>query len=153
MLAKGWLTGVLVLAVTFSQWSAAAPGAEPSTQPALQPDRVVAIYFHRTQRCPTCRLVEKTIGEVLQKYFVQELRSGRLQWASIDFQDPRNAQFARAYQVTMPELVLVLVHDNRVVQWQPFPRVFGLLGKPQDFENYVREGVEEYLRQLLSVRK
>ena len=153
MLMNGWLAGALILAVTFSAVSNAAAGAELSAQSTLQPDRVVAIYFHRTQRCPTCRLVERTIGEVLKRHFAQEFETGQLQWASIDFQDPRNVQFARAYQVTMPELVLVLVRKNKVAEWQPLPRVFSLLAKPQELEQYVRDGVSDYLRKITSMQK
>jgi len=114
----------------------------------VPPNRVIAAYFHRTQRCPTCLRVSQTVGKILKDHFTEQMNSNQVQFLEIDFQAPQNAHLARAYQITGPQLVLIHVEGGRVVAWQPMPKVWSLLIKPEELDKYITSGVENYLRQL-----
>ncbi len=43
------------------------------------PDRVIAAYFHRTQRCPTCLRVSQTVAKILKEHFAEQMQSNRVQ--------------------------------------------------------------------------
>ena len=116
------------------------------------PDRVIAVYFHRTQRCPTCLRVSQTVAKVLKDHFNPSLQSGQLQWVEVDFQAPQNAQLAKSYQITGPQLVLIRVEGGQVKEWRPMPKVWSLLIKPEELDRYVTSGVQSYLEKLSAGR-
>lgn len=62
-----------------------------SVRLSLPPNRVIAVHFHRTQRCPTCLRVSQTVANFPKKDFAQYRQSGQLRWAEMDFESPRNA--------------------------------------------------------------
>ncbi len=66
----------------------------------------------------------------------------------MDFQAPQNAHLTKSYQIMGPQLVLIRVENGRVVAWQPMPKVWSLLIKPEELDRYITGGVETYLRQL-----
>lgn len=132
------LTSALVLAII---WSSASLAERPS-KPAR---RVVAVYFHRTVRCPTCQKVGTALEQVLRTSFAAELADGRLEWRLVDFQDPRNASFSSAFYITGPSFVIIEVRDDRVVAWEPAPKAWSLLGDESAFSRYVQAEVRSVL--------
>jgi len=131
-----------------SAWLTLAQNSGQSAGQTPPPNRVIAAYFHRTQRCPTCLRVSQTVAKVLKDHFSEQMRSGQLQWVEVDFQAPQNAHLTKGYQITGPQLVLIRVENGRAVEWQPMPKVWSLLIKPQELEQYVVGGVQTYLQQV-----
>lgn len=145
---------LVVLSVMFTFVATAAlaqaENAAQSAVQALPSSRVIAAYFHRTQRCPTCLRVSQTVAKVLEDHFSPDLQSGQLQWIEVDFQAPQNARLAKSYHITGPQLVLIRVENGQVVEWQPKPKVWSLLIKPEELDRYVTTGVQAYLQKLLA---
>lgn len=143
--ASGWigLTALLVVAL----------GAEAQAQlgsgstPAKPSHRVIACYFHRTVRCPTCMKISAYIEEAVQTGFAQELKEGRVQMVMMDFQDPKNEAYAAAYRITGPMLIVMDVHDGKVTAWKPAPKVWSLVGKKAEFLKYVQSEVRSFLNE------
>jgi thiol-disulfide isomerase/thioredoxin len=125
-------------------WGAATVLAE---QPAKLPEhRVVAMYFHRTQRCPTCKRISAYIDEAIQKGFAKELKDRTVSFYLIDYQDRKNAKFAKAYKIEGPALVLADAHREKVTAWMPMPKVWSLVARKAEFLKYVQDGVRGYLK-------
>jgi len=117
-------------------------------KPADLPEhRVVAMYFHRTQRCPTCKRISEYIEEAIQTGFAKELKGNTVSFHLIDYQDRKNANFTRAYKIEAPTLVLADVHQGKVTTWKPMPLVWSLVAKKKDFLKYVQGGVRGYLEE------
>ena len=114
------------------------PVAAPSHQ-------VVACYFHRTVRCPTCKRISAYIGEAVQTAFARELKDGSVKMVMVDFQDPKNQAYTKAYKITGPTLVLLDVHGGKLTAWKPLPKVWSLVGKKDAFLKYVEDEVRGYL--------
>jgi hypothetical protein len=115
-------------------------------QPAKLPEhRVVAMYFHRTQRCPTCKRISAYIEEAIQKGFAKELKDCTVSFYLIDYQDRKNAKFAKAYKIEGPTLVLADVHREKVTAWKPMPKVWSLVARKREFLKYVHDAVHGYL--------
>jgi len=106
---------------------------------------VAAMYFHRTQRCPTCKRISAFIEEAVKTGFAPERKQHVVQLFMIDYQDERNAKYTKSYQVTRPTLVLADVKDGRVTAWKPMPKVWSLVGKKDEFFKYVQDGIRGYL--------
>jgi hypothetical protein len=120
--------------------------AEPkeTKAPAHQ---VVAIYFHRTVRCPTCKRIGAMAEEAVNKGFEKEVKARAVVFRLVDFQDKKNAQLTNAYRVESPTLVVLNVFDGKTVCSTNLPKVWQLVGKPDEFRTYVHYGVVRYLKQ------
>ncbi len=134
---------VLTGAVMFSGGGAAVRAADaPQAGPA---HRVIACYFHRTQRCPTCRKISGYIEEAVKSGFSREIAQGQVVFALVDYQDPKNQKLAEFYRITGPTLVIIDAHGNQAAQWKPAPKVWSLVGKKPEFLKYVQEEIHGYL--------
>lgn len=109
--------------------------------------QVVAIYFHRTVRCPTCKRIGSLAEQAITKGFADEVKSGAVEFQFVDFQDKANAKLAKQFDIDSPTLVLQNVFEKDTVCWTTLPKVWQLFGKPKSFEAYVHEGVSHYLQQ------
>ena len=118
--------------------------AGPPSQPGR---RVVAMYFHRTQRCPTCLRIGTYIEQAVKTGFPDRVKQGGVAVYLIDYQNAKNAKYTKAYKVTKPTLVIADVRDGKVTQWKPMPKVWSLVYKKDDFFKYVRDGVNRFLKE------
>ena len=138
-----WLLGLV--AIGSPTWAIAADAApEKDERP---PHQVVAIYFHRTVRCATCKRIGAMAEEAITAGFESQIESREVEFHFVDFQDKKNAELVKAYRIDSPTLVLANVYDAETICWIPMPKVWQLVGKPDDFRAYVQEGVVRYLTQ------
>lgn len=107
--------------------------------------QVIACYFHRTVRCPTCQRISAYIEEAVKAEFKAELQDGSVKLVMMDFQDEKNEKYAQAYRITGPMLVLMDVHNGKVTAWKSAPKVWSLLGDKDEFFRYVQNEIRGYL--------
>jgi hypothetical protein len=117
-------------------------GAKPAAEPSHQ---VIACYFHRTVRCPTCRKISAYIEESINTGFASQVKDGEVKMMMIDFQNEKNQKYTQAYKITGPTLVIMDVHDGKVTSWKPAPKVWSLVANKADFFKYVQGEVKNYL--------
>lgn len=115
---------------------------KPEAAPAHQ---VIACYFHRTVRCPTCRKISAYIEESVQSGFAAQIKDESVRMTMVDFQDPKNEKYTKAYQITGPTLVIMDVRDGKVKSWKAAPKVWSLVGQKEEFVKYVQGEVHSYL--------
>ena len=131
-----WLLGAVVFTSNFAMQ---APAADP---PA---DRVVAMYFHRTERCPTCKMMGSYSEETVKKGFPSQVESGSVEFRYIDFQQPKNAKLTKAYKVTGPALIIADVKDNKVSEYKDLKEIWVKVREKPEFIKYVRTNIQAYL--------
>ncbi len=134
------LAFVLVSMVTLAASSAASVGA--SEPPA---DRVLALYFHRTERCPTCLKMGSYAEESITTGFEKQVKDGTVEFRYVDFQDDKNAKLAKAYKITGPALIVVKVTNNKVQERKDLKDIWTKVREKPEFIQYVRENVKAYL--------
>lgn len=132
----------IVIPVVFAVLPNAMAADAPVERPAHQ---VVATYFHRTERCPTCKKISAYIEESIKSEFASELKDAKVRIAMVDFQDAKNQKYVEAYGIDGPTLVLMNVRNGKVVAWKEAPKVWSLVGEKQKFFEYVRGEVHSYL--------
>lgn len=138
-----FLTCVAALSLAISD-----PTTQPSFDDTVTPPahQVVVFYFHRTERCPTCKRVGGMVEEAVAQIFPKELKSRSVEFWMVDFQDKRNAELAKSYHIQGPTLVLANVFDRQVKEWTPMPKIWQFVGKPDEMRSYIEEGVKHYLQ-------
>ncbi|MBX3435158.1 MAG: hypothetical protein KF847_17715 [Pirellulales bacterium] len=138
----------IVAAIALLQAAATAePRGETATAAKTPEHQVIAVYFHRTQRCPTCKRIGALAEEAVLKGFPKEVKSRAVVFQFVDFQNKKNAALVKAYKVDGPVLVTANVFDGKVVRWEPLPKVWQLVGKPEELAAHVRGSVAAYLKQ------
>jgi hypothetical protein len=109
-------------------------------------DRVVVMYFHRTQRCPTCLKMGGYTEEAIKTGFAGELKTGRVEFHFIDFQDPTNKALTDGYHVSGPTLLVAKVVDNKVKEHQSLKDIWTKVRDKPAFISYVQDQVKAYLK-------
>lgn len=139
---------LLAALLTLGGVVASGASASESDDHAKPPEhQVVAIYFHRTERCPTCKRIGAMSEEAVTKGFEREINTRGVEFHFVDFQDKKNTKLAKAYGIEAPTLVLLSVFDGQTVCGTSMPKVWQLVGKPDEFRSYVDDGVVHYLKQ------
>ena len=107
-------------------------------------DRVVAMYFHRTERCPTCLKMGSYSEEAVKKGFAKQVKEGSVQFYYIDFQDKKNATLTKGYKVSGPALVVAKVKAKKVKEYKDLEDIWTKVREKPKFIKYVRDNVEAY---------
>lgn len=143
------MTILATLATLLALSGAVTPNANTTATDAKKPPahQVIAVYFHRTERCPTCKRIGALAEEAVAKGFAKETKARVVEFRFVDFQDKKNAKLAKSYSIDGPTLVLLSVFDGQVECWTALPKVWQLVGKPDEFRAYVRDGVTKSLAQ------
>ena len=105
-------------------------------------DRVVAMYFHRTERCPTCQKMGSYSEEAVKTAFAEELKKGQVAFHFIDFQDEKNARYAKAYDISGPALIVAKIADNKVASYKDLDEIWTKVRDKAAFVQYVQENVK-----------
>ena len=111
------------------------------------PHQVLACYFHRTKRCPTCKTISAYIEEALKTRFAGQMKTGRVKLYMIDYQDKKNQRYTKAYKISRPTLVLMDVHDGKLTRWTKLEKVWGLFYDKKAFCEYVEKETRGYLEE------
>ncbi|MHB8900735.1 MAG: nitrophenyl compound nitroreductase subunit ArsF family protein [Thermoguttaceae bacterium] len=130
------------LALGLSFFAQHITAAEATSAPPK--DRVVAMYFHRTQRCPTCLKMGSYTEEAVKTGFASQLKGGTVEFHYIDFQKKENAAFTKAYQVTGPALIVAKVVNNKVAEVKNLKDIWTHVGDKMVFLKYVQDNVTAY---------
>lgn len=110
--------------------------------------KVAVYYFHGTFRCPSCLKIEQYSKEVIEKYFGDELNSGRLIFKVINIEEKGNEHFVDDYQLYTKSLVLSLIKEGKEIKSENLVKVWEYLGNRDKFYEYVNSSVKSYLGEL-----
>lgn len=133
----------LILLGILSQMVFVMTSASATDPPA---DRVLALYFHRTERCPTCLKMGTYAEKAVTQGFAAQLKEGTVSFRHIDFQEAKNARLTKAYKVKGPALIIIKVVDNKVQEYKNLNDIWTKVrGEESEFLQYVRDNVDAYL--------
>lgn len=113
----------------------------PADPPA---DRIVVMYFHRTQRCPTCLKMGSYSEEAVKSGFAAAIKAGKVEFHYIDFQDEKNEALTKGYKVAGPTLIVAKVVGNKVADHKNLAEMWEKVRDKPTFIEYVRSNVKEY---------
>jgi thiol-disulfide isomerase/thioredoxin len=105
-------------------------------------DRVVAMYFHRTERCPTCQKMGSYSEEAVKTAFAEETKKGQVAFHFIDFEDTKNARYTKAYNISGPALIVAKIADNKVASYKDLDEIWTKVRDKPAFLQYVQENVK-----------
>lgn len=110
--------------------------------------KIVAYYFHGTKRCPTCTKIEKYSHTAIDSFFAQPLKEGKLEFVTMNYDEPQNEHVWNDYQLTAQSLVLVCYKDGVQQKWRNLDQIWDLVGEEDQFYAYVKDNVDTFLKEL-----
>ena len=129
-----------------------APAGSPTPTGSITPadsttasHRIIAYYFHTTQRCVSCRKLEAFTTEAIQTGFPEELKDGRLVFRAVNVEEKGNEHFVKEYQIYTKSVVLVDERSGKQVAWKNLPKIWELLVDRTKFMRYVQAETRGYL--------
>src|SRR5512136_321063 len=107
-------------------------------------DRVDVVYFHRTQRCYSCRYMETAANYTVQTYFKDELASGKLTFQVFNVEDEANAGIVKKYQASYLSLYINTVKDG-TDHIELVADLYPLIGNDEAFAETLKNKIEKSL--------
>ena len=117
---------------------------KPAVAADAPADRVVVMYFHRTQRCPTCLKMGSYSEEAVKGGFAKQIKDGKVEFHYIDFQDEKNAALTKGYKVGGPTLIVARVAGNKVAEYKNLTEIWTKVRDKAAFIDYVQTNVKDY---------
>jgi len=111
-------------------------------------NHIEVIDFYGTRRCITCKAIEKNTLYTLEKYFSDELKTGKIIFKRIDVDAKDNYGIAEKFQATGTALFLTIYKDNKenIIDITDFAF---LKGKEQEaFSNALKNRLANELKNL-----
>ncbi len=137
-------TTVAIAALAFvASLSAGSVSAAEEAKKAPK-DRVVAMYFHRTQRCPTCQKMGTYTEEAIRTGFAKQLKERTVEFHYIDYENKKYEAFTKAYKITGPALIVARVANAKVAEFKNLEDIWTNVGDKKAFIKYVQDNVKTY---------
>lgn len=85
-------------------------------------NRLEVYAFHGTRQCETCKNMKANTKATLEKYFAEELKSGKIVYQIIDVDDAKNEKLAEKFQATGTALMInkVVNGKDNISDWSDF---------------------------------
>lgn len=108
-------------------------------------EKVEVYHFHSTQQCYTCKTVGAYAEETANTYFSNELKSGKVIFASINIDLPENKELVNKYEAKGSSLLIgVYGKDGNFVKEENV-NVWYKINNKQDYMDYLKGIIETKL--------
>jgi hypothetical protein len=141
------MTGVLSIALLarYNGSGHAQAASTTGTSGSARNSKVVAYYFHGNTRCYTCRKIEGLSHDVVTSNFDPQLKSGHLEWQSVNVEQPGNEHLFDDYKLVTWSLVLVTYKNGKQTNYKNLTDVWTLVNNEPTFRSYVKNGIQTAL--------
>jgi hypothetical protein len=107
---------------------------------------IIAYYFHRTIRCPSCLAIEANAAKTIENNFKHQLADGTLMWMPVNLEAPEGQEFEKQFEMSANTLVLAKMKDGECVEYKKLEKVWELLNDYNAFSEYVVVEIKQYLK-------
>jgi hypothetical protein len=108
---------------------------------------VIAYYFHRTMRCPTCLAIEANAQRVIETGFADQIADEKLMWIPFNLDEPGGEKFEKLFDISASTLVLAKVQNGNHTEYKKLEKVWEFIGNPMKFDEYVQTEVRRFLNE------
>jgi hypothetical protein len=119
-------------------------GAGPLHGADVPADRVLVMYFHRSERCSTCQKMGDYAMEAVKSGFAGQIQAGTVAFHFVDYQNPRNAALAKGYRIEGPALIVAKIGNNKVATYGNLDKIWMHVADKNAFVRYVQDNVAAF---------
>ena len=106
--------------------------------------QVEIYHFHPTNGCKTCTTIGEYAEELVNKSYPSELKSKKIVFDHINFQDPNNAELVKKFAVTGSSL-MIGVTDPTGFHKEENIKVWYKVGNKDEFMTYLKDILDKRL--------
>jgi len=136
----------VICAVVLLCFGAKALAGDTSPAKEKASPHVIAYYFHGNYRCQTCTTLERLSRQAINEKFANELKSGQLEFKSVNVDESPNQHFIADFGLYTKSLVLVEMKDGRVARHKNLGKIWTLWRDEPAFEKYVQDEVSAFMK-------
>ena len=107
---------------------------------------IIAYYFHRTMRCPSCIAIEANAADAIENNFKEQLANERLVWLPVNLGNSGGEAFEKEFDITISTLVLAKIQNGKYTEYKKLEKVWELLGDTEAFSQYIVNEINKYLQ-------
>lgn len=108
-------------------------------------DTVEVVYFHRAQRCYSCKYAEEGTRYTVETYFKDELANGKVIFKVLNVEDEKNAAVVKKYDAFTSSLFINTVRDG-AEHIEEVTDIWLVLGDDKAFVEVVKNKIEKSLK-------
>jgi hypothetical protein len=142
---KNWLSLIMILAVFAgcTETKTSEPQLTGSATSAFV-EKIEVYHFHAAQQCYSCKAVGAYAGETINTYYIEELKSGKITFASINVDEGINMEIARKYGATGSSL-WIGVYDKEGFHPEQNTNVWYKINDKQAYLDYLKSIIDKRL--------
>ena len=106
--------------------------------------QVEVYHFHPNQGCRTCTTIGEYAEELVKKSYPADLESKKMVFDHINFQDPKNADLVKKFDVTGSSL-MIGVTDASGFHKEEDIKVWYKVGNKDEFMTYLKDLLDKRL--------
>ena len=108
--------------------------------------KVGIYYFYFLPRCPSCNKLEGYARQATEEGFADAIEAGRLEWRSIDIDEPGNKHFVKDFRLYTKAVVLVEIRDGEIVRWKNLEDVWNFIRDKDECIDFVKDELSAFMR-------
>lgn len=146
---------ILFILITLLLCVAATPQPKQSKQVNLPQvtqatNKVIVYYFHGNYRCYSCMRIEQYTRESVEAAFAKELKSGQIEFRSINIDLPANTHYVDDYKLFTKSVIVSDMVQGKERRWKNLQKVWELLRNETKFKDYIKSETVVYLQEKKS---
>ncbi len=108
-------------------------------------EKIEIIHFHGTNQCYSCITMGDMAEETVNTYFTDELDSGKITFAHLNGELPKNRDKVVKYQATGSSLWIGTYYTDGNFEKEQNIKVWYKINNKQDYMDYLKGVIEEKL--------
>jgi len=105
-------------------------------------EKIEIYHFHATQQCSSCIAVGNLAEATVNTYFSDELKSGKVVFASINIDLPENKEIVDKYEAKGSSLLIGTYYEYGTFTKEENTNVWYKIGNKEDYMNYLKGVIE-----------
>lgn len=107
--------------------------------------KVAVYYFHTTNRCYSCNLIEKLTKQAIDSGFKDQIDNKLLRFKSINIDLPENKHFVEDYKLYTKSVIVSTQINGKEKNWKNLDKVWTLLRDQDKFAEYIQTEIKTQL--------
>jgi hypothetical protein len=107
-------------------------------------EKIEVYHFHSNKQCNVCKTIGVNLDETIERYFLDEVNSGRIIYGHINVQDPTNSEITNRYGAVGTSL-WVGIYDENGFRAENDQGIWYKLGDKEAFIDYLKNLIEKRL--------
>lgn len=108
--------------------------------------KYIVYYFRTTGRCHSCIQMEKMTKETIEQDFAKDVKSGLIEFRSVDVEIPANKHYIKDYGLYTKSVIISEVKNGKEVRWKNLDQIWRKLGNKTEFSNYINQETRDFMK-------